>query len=239
MQITAQSSSIRHSTISKTSNNARTEKIAFGSRRIPHQFGQTSSMAASVRLSPRHGRHSLQVVAAVKKITARNIACSKTLVAVAGQETAVESLCQEVTAYSKRQMSDRSSGILSFDCSRDGGDTNVFHFWEVYESNVTMGRHNTTPEVESFMNKVKPLLESPVGMVLYEMKDGKLGPASVQGGPRGEGGLDDATGATGAAGGASYKQTSGTVDLSKSFIFHSALFTVCKLLVFLRKIGVI
>lgn len=76
------------------------------------------------------------------------------------------------------------------------------------------------------MKKVQVLLDGPVGMVLYEMKDGKLGMASVQGGPRGEGGLDDATGATGAAGGASYKQTSGTVDLSKlkiklrSFYFY-------------------
>ncbi len=34
-------------------------------------------------------------------------------------------------------------------------------------------------------------------------------------GPKGEGGLDDATGASGAAGGASMKQTSGTVDLSE------------------------
>lgn len=35
-------------------------------------------------------------------------------------------------------------------------------------------------------------------------------------GPKGEGGLDDATGASGAAGGASMKQTSSAVDLSKS-----------------------
>ena len=32
-------------------------------------------------------------------------------------------------------------------------------------------------------------------------------------GPKGEGGLDDATGASGAAGGAGLKQTSATVDL--------------------------
>ena len=35
-------------------------------------------------------------------------------------------------------------------------------------------------------------------------------------GPKGEGGLDDATGASGAAGGASYKQTSRAFDLSES-----------------------
>ncbi len=65
------------------------------------------------------------------------------------------------------------------------------------------------------MEKIQPMCDGPVGMALYEMKDGKLGMTSVQGGPRGEGGLDDATGASGAAGGASYKQTSSTVDLSE------------------------
>jgi hypothetical protein len=94
----------------------------------------------------------------------------------------------------------------------------VFHFWELYEGNAAMGRHNTTPEVAAFMEKVQPLLEGPVGMALYEWKDGKIGATAVQGGPRGEGGLDDATGATGAAGGASYKQTSATVDLSEQRI---------------------
>jgi hypothetical protein len=50
-------------------------------------------------------------------------------------------------------------------------------------------------------------------MALYEWVDGALGPASMQGGPKGEGGLDDATGASGAAGGASMKQTSRSFDL--------------------------
>jgi len=107
-----------------------------------------------------------------------------------------------------------SSSFYLQDVDEDTG-TGMFHFWELYESNAALGRHNTTPEYESFMNKVQVLLDGPVGMVLYEMKDGKLGMASVQGGPRGEGGLDDATGASGTAGGAGYKQTSGVVDLTK------------------------
>lgn len=78
-----------------------------------------------------------------------------------------------------------------------------------------MGRHNTAAEMQESMKQLLPLLEGPVGMALYEMKDGKLGAVAVQGGPKGEGGLDDATGASGAAGGASYKQTSATVDLSE------------------------
>lgn len=38
---------------------------------------------------------------------------------------------------------------------------------------------------------------------------------ALRAGPKGEGGLDDATGASGAAGGASYKQTSRAFDLSE------------------------
>lgn len=52
-------------------------------------------------------------------------------------------------------------------------------------------------------------------MALYEWNDGQLGAVCLQGGPKGEGGLDDATGASGAAGGAGLKQTSATLDLSE------------------------
>lgn len=31
---------------------------------------------------------------------------------------------------------------------------NVIHFWERYESNTALGRHNTLPEVTGFMEKV-------------------------------------------------------------------------------------
>lgn len=91
--------------------------------------------------------------------------------------------------------------------------------------------------------QVQKYLEKPVGMVLYEWRDGNLGAACIQGGvcviwpvrlfhcttialfciiilygcrtgPKGEGGLDDATGA-GGRGGAGYTQTSKAVDLGK------------------------
>lgn len=112
-------------------------------------------------------------------------------------------------------MGDRTAGIVTFEFSKDAYEPNVYHFWELYDNNVAMGRHNTTPEMKKFMESTKFLLERPIGMALYEYNGGKLGAVAVQGGPKGEGGLDDATGASGAAGGASYKQTSGAVDLSK------------------------
>lgn len=157
---------------------------------------------------------SSQVTTAVKAKSARQVCCSKTLVAKPEHKAAVQQLCKEVTEFSTARMNDRSSGIQEFKCLVDSWEDNVVHFWERYESNVSLGRHNTTPEVEAFMNKVAPFLEQPVGMALYEYRDGQLGPLSVQMGPKGEGGLDDATGASGAAGGASYKQTSRLTQLS-------------------------
>lgn len=162
---------------------------------------------------PRRG--ALLVTAAVKKRSGKNVACTKTLVAQEGQADAVQALCADIAQFSQARAKDRASGVLAFDCHKDNYEPNVFHFWELYEGNAAMGRHNTTPEVSRFMEDVQELLDGPVGMALYEWQDGKIGNACVQGGPRGEGGLDDATGASGAAGGASYKQTSGTVDLSE------------------------
>ncbi|KAG2439177.1 hypothetical protein HXX76_004543 [Chlamydomonas incerta] len=65
------------------------------------------------------------------------------------------------------------------------------------------------------LTELQPHLMGPMGISLYSYENGMLGPASIQEGPKGEGGLDDATGASGAAGGASYKQTSRAFDLTK------------------------
>jgi hypothetical protein len=56
--------------------------------------------------------------------------------------------------FSHKQMGNRSSGIQEFTCSADNWEPNVFHFWERYDSNVSLGKHNTTPEMEQFMKKV-------------------------------------------------------------------------------------
>mmetsp|Transcript_1565 Transcript_1565/g.5171 ORF Transcript_1565/g.5171 Transcript_1565/m.5171 type:complete len:93 (-) Transcript_1565:2172-2450(-) len=69
--------------------------------------------------------------------------------------------------------------------------------------------------MRDFLQKVEPLAASDIGMTLYEIKNGKIGVASIAFGPKGEGGLDDATGA-GGAGGAGYQQTSKTVNLIKN-----------------------
>ncbi|KXZ52883.1 hypothetical protein GPECTOR_8g263 [Gonium pectorale] len=106
-----------------------------------------------------------------------------------------------------------------FDCVRDGWETNTFHFWERYETTEAFGDHTAAPRMVQLMTKLQPHLERPVGISLYSYEEGRLGPSAIQAGkyrcPKGEGGLDDATGASGAAGGASYKQTSRAFDLTK------------------------
>lgn len=151
----------------------------------------------------------------MKERSARNIVCSKTLVVKPERINDVLKLCQDVTTLSVEKAADKKAGIMVFDCVRDSWDTNVFHFWERYESVDSCNKHTTSPDVMKFMEKVQPHLEQPIGIAYYEWKSGQLGPSAVQIGPKGEGGLDDASGASGAAGGASMKQSSSTVDLTQ------------------------
>ncbi len=173
---------------------------------------QRAAAAADAALPRRRG--AFLVAAAVKRSAARNVACAKQLTALEGQEDAVAALLKEVQDFSAGRAAERGSGVLAFQAHRDAAEPRTFHTWELYESNAALGRHSTSATVAAFMERVAPLLERPVGMALYEWRDGRIGVSAVQGGPRGEGGLDDATGASGAAGGASYKQTSGAVDLT-------------------------
>jgi quinol monooxygenase YgiN len=106
------------------------------------------------RSSSRPQRGHLLVSAAVKAKSARQIACSKTLVAKPEHTEEVQQLCQQALDFSQKQMGNRSSGIQEFTCAADNWEPNVFHFWERYDSNVSLGRHNTTPEMEQFMSKV-------------------------------------------------------------------------------------
>lgn len=58
------------------------------------------------------------MVAAVKKSSARSIVCSKTLVALPGEEDRVLAMCQEVAAFSQEAMKERSKGIIEYNCSQ-------------------------------------------------------------------------------------------------------------------------
>lgn len=108
------------------------------------------------RNSSRSSRGHLLVTNAVKAKSARQICCSKTLVAKPDSVDAVQQLCKHITDFSVQQMSNRSNGIQEFTCAVDAWESNVFHFWERYESNAAMGRYNTKPEVVKFMEEVRP-----------------------------------------------------------------------------------
>ena len=169
-------------------------------------------------------RTSSTVTHAVKRKNEKHIVCSKTLVAAQGKESLVDEACARLVAavgLSGPQATPATAaaankrGVIEFSYGRDSYEPQIFHFWERYDSNVALGRHNTREDVVAFLEDLtkEGCLEGPVGMVLYEWRDGQLGPACAQGGPKGEGGLDDATGGSGMAGGAGLKQTSATLDL--------------------------
>ena len=63
---------------------------------------------------------------------------------------------------------------------QDDYEPRTFHFLELYESNAHLGRHNNEARYTEFMEGVAPLLERPVGMVLYEYHNGQIGVPSVQ-----------------------------------------------------------
>jgi len=66
--------------------------------------------------------------------------------------------------------------------------------------------------MKAFLEKSSAIVKDSIGISLYEIKDGKIGVSSIAEGPKGEGGLEDATGA-GSVGGAGYTQTSPVVNL--------------------------
>ncbi|EFJ50920.1 hypothetical protein VOLCADRAFT_103706 [Volvox carteri f. nagariensis] len=160
-------------------------------------------------------RQRLSVVAAHKARSLKQVAVSRTLIAKKDHEAQVASIAGEILKWSEQECEVAGKGIVAFDCVRDGWEANTFHFWERYVNTEAFGAHTTAPRMIELLEKLQPHLEKPIGMSLYSYEDGRIGPVAIQAGPKGEGGLDDATGASGAAGGASYKQTSRAFDLTK------------------------
>ena len=171
-------------------------------------------------------RRQLSVVAAVKRKSAKQVACSKTVIGKPAYARKLERMCQDISTYSRERQQDAKSGIICFHVSKDPQEGHVFHFWEVYESDQAFASHTGSVEMKAFLKNISTLVEGPPGMVLYEIKDGHIGMAATAEGPKGEGGLDDATG-SGGCGGASYKQTSRVVNLGTLFVMVFSFFVVC------------
>mmetsp|Transcript_16058 Transcript_16058/g.22158 ORF Transcript_16058/g.22158 Transcript_16058/m.22158 type:complete len:243 (-) Transcript_16058:143-871(-) len=157
----------------------------------------------------------LVVLDAVKKRSGRTIVKTATLVASPKQADKVRKLCNDLVDFAHIEMkTGTKSGIESFECQEDSHEPGTFHFWERYSSNAFMANFNSNAEMQIFTTKVRPMLEGPIGMSLYEYSNGQLGAAACPVGPTGEGGLEDAPGGNaGSGGGASLQQTSSTLDL--------------------------
>ena len=103
-------------------NYATAEKINLAGRLANQKSSFSHSniaLISTVRAPLRQQRRlSTQIFAAVKKISTKNVACSKTLVALPGKDADVEALCQQIVTFTKQKMTERSAGILQFDCSK-------------------------------------------------------------------------------------------------------------------------
>lgn len=181
---------------------------SLSSQHSDERLGTAFKRAFGTQQRPR----GLQIAAAIKKRAEKHVVCSKTLVAKPGQEKRVQKKCQDILDFSLGKAANKSNGIVEFVCSQDLYESNVFHFWERYDGNVSLGRHNTTPEFQKFMESVsgslsgtwlsgslrdlqaEPLsecacsfqvqefLEEPIGLALYAYQDGNISHVCVQGG---------------------------------------------------------
>ena len=151
---------------------------------------QTQIRGTSLVETPVHGaragRSSRFVVeGAIKRASLRNVVCSKTLKVKDGCTDKAKKLCLEIADVAHTEMQDRSKGILAFEVFQDPFEEQFIHFWERYLDNARMGRFNTSKPFEKFMKEIQDCLEEPVGLALYDWKNGQLGPQAIQGGPKG------------------------------------------------------
>eukprot|EP00475_Leptophrys_vorax_P023643 TRINITY_DN32392_c0_g1_i1.p1 TRINITY_DN32392_c0_g1~~TRINITY_DN32392_c0_g1_i1.p1 ORF type:complete len:266 (+),score=24.99 TRINITY_DN32392_c0_g1_i1:99-896(+) len=173
--------------------------------------GRCISFSAAAAPASTSNYRRFSVFAAKRVQSGRSLVLSSSLEVIPGKEDAAQALCKSIGSWVEEQKKDPKKGILLFECSGDAYEKNVIHFWERYDSFLSMNGIHAAPEYTKFLEEIRPLLEAPVQLAAYEYKDGQIGCMLNPIGPKGEGGLDDATGQGGSGGGASYKQTSQSV----------------------------
>ena len=130
-----------------------------------------------------------------------------TLVPAAGNEEGVREQCARIVGWAQGKLDDPASGLKEFHAHADELDSNVVHIWQRFASADAMGRLHNTVEYATFHRDVAELLVEPMAMGMYRSThDGKISCLMYPFGPKGEGGVDDATGQGGMAGGVGYKQ---------------------------------
>ena len=63
-------------------------------------------------------------------------------------------MCKDILNFSEGKKSVRSSGLLEYAITRDQFEPHVFYVWERYDSNASLGRHNSCTEYQAFMQNV-------------------------------------------------------------------------------------
>nr|ADE76103.1 unknown [Picea sitchensis] len=151
--------------------------------------------------------------AAKRVVSARSFLMSTTLVAKEEEEEKVVELCRSITEWGQQKQKDRSFGVLQFGCFADLYGKHTYHFMERYSSfehivNFRILNQVTTTRMWNNCLHVRPLLTQPMALAVYEYENGQIGHMRTPMGPKGQGGLDDATGQAGIGGGVSHKQQS-------------------------------
>lgn len=166
----------------------------------------------SGQMSEERKSRGLGVRAAKRMVSDRSFLMSTTLVAKHEEEDKVVELCRLITEWGQEKQKDRTSGVLQFGCFADLYGKHTYHFMERYSSFENIVSFRSLPEHTKFMNDVRPLLTQPIALAVYEYWNGQIGHMRTPMGPKGEGGLDDATGQAGIGGGVSHKQQSKPVQ---------------------------
>lgn len=142
----------------------------------------------------------LTIEAAKRVDNKRSFMLNCTLKAQEAEIEKVSRLCDDIRQWAIEKKKDAASGCKQFDCYVDLYDKNVFHFMEEYASVLHMNDFQASPEHTKFFEEVRPLLLEPIALAVYELRDGQVGDMLNPIGPKGEGGLDDATGQAGRGG---------------------------------------
>ncbi|MCO5553159.1 hypothetical protein L7F22_006680 [Adiantum nelumboides] len=142
----------------------------------------------------------LCIEAAKRVDSKRSFLLNSTLKAQESEIEKVAKLCNDIRTWAREKMEDAGTGCKAFDCYVDLYEKNVFHFMEEYGSVLHMNDFRASSEHAKFFEEVRPLLVEPIALAVYELRDGNVSCMMNPIGPKGEGGLDDATGQSGRGG---------------------------------------
>lgn len=162
--------------------------------------------AAQARAGARPPRRARVVAMATRRSAREHVVLVSTLVPKEGHEAELRELCDGVVHWAAKSVGEPHSGVEEFYAHKDEFDEGVVHFWQRFTGPDAMGKLHNNVVYASFLKKASDVLREPMSMGMYRYLDGKISCMMHPYGPKGEGGVDDATGQAGMAGGAGYQQ---------------------------------